>query len=80
MSKLDLKGSKSLFSILALGAIMAIAAISIASTEQTAIAENTSENSTDAKQSEGEYKHGEGKDCPFKDKKDSSTSTPRERK
>lgn len=76
MSKLDLKGSRSLFSILALGAIMAIAAISIASAEQTAIAQDATENFTDAEQSEVEYKHGEGKDCPFKDKKDSNASTP----
>jgi len=77
MGKLNIKEPKSLFSILALGAIMAIAAISIASTEQTAIAQDATENSTDAEQSEREYKHGEGKDCPFKGKK-SSTSTPGE--
>jgi len=75
MSKLNLKESRSLFVILALGAVMVMATVSIVSPGQLAIAQDETENSTDAEQSDREYKHGDGKDCPFKNKKSSDAST-----
>ncbi len=74
MSKINLKESKTVFTILALSVVMVMASISIVSPAQVAIAQDDAENSTDAEQSEKEYKHGEGKDCPFKNKKTSSAS------
>jgi len=78
MSKLNLKESKSLFVILALGAVMVMASISLVSPGQLAVAQDGNENSADEDQSEREYKHGDEKDCPFKNKKSSDTSTPEE--
>jgi len=78
MSKINLKESKSLFAILALGTIIAIASIAFVSPGQLAVAQDGTENSTDTEESEREYKHGDGKDCPFKNKKSSNASTPEE--
>lgn len=78
MSKINLKESKTVFTILALSVVMVMASISIVSPAQVAIAQDDAENSTDAEQSEKEYKHGEGKDCPFKNKKTSSASNSEE--
>lgn len=74
MSKINLKESKTVFTILALSVVMVMASISIVSPAQVAIAQDDAENSTDAEQSEREYKDGEKKGCPFKDKKTSTTS------
>ena len=74
MSKTDLKESKTVFTILALSVVMVMASISIVSPAQVAIAKDDTENSPDVGQSEREYKDGEKKGCPFKDKKTSSAS------
>ena len=79
MSKTNLKESKTVFTILALSVVMVMASISIVSPAQVAIAQDDAENSTDAEQSEKEYKHREGKDCPFKNKKTSSASNSEEK-
>ena len=74
MSKTNLKESQTVFTILALSIVMVMASISIVSPAQVAIAQDDTENSTDAEQSEREYKDGEKEGCPFKDKKTSSAS------
>jgi len=78
MSKLNLKESKSLFVILALGAVIVMASISMVLPGQLAIAQDGTENSTDAERSDKDYKHGDGKDCPFKNKKSSNSSSSEE--
>lgn len=78
MSKLNLKESRSLFVILALGVVMVIVSMSLISPGQLAIAQDGADNSTDTEDSEREYEHGDGKDCPFKNNKGSDTSNPEE--
>jgi len=74
----NLKDSKSLFVILALGVVLVVAAVSIVLPGELAIAQSGSENSTDSSETEKDYKHGDGKDCPFKDKRNSNSSVSKE--
>ena len=76
MNKINLKESKSLFVILAIGAVIVMASISIVLPGQLAVAQDGTENSTDTDRSDKDYKHGDGKDCPFKNKKNSDAFTP----
>jgi len=78
MSNLNLKEYRSLFVILSLGAVMVMATVAIVSPGQLAVAQDETEDFSEADQSEKEYKHGDGKDCPFKNKKNSDASTPKE--
>lgn len=74
-STLNLKEYRAFFVILSLGAVIMMATISIISPGQLAVAQDGTENSSEADKSESEYKHVDGKDCPFKNKKSLDAST-----
>lgn len=73
MEKINITKPKTVLAILVFSSILIMASISAVSPAQIAIAQDGTENSTDTHQSDGGYKHGEEKDCPFKDKGNSTS-------